>query len=472
MGVMGTSSDRPQRYTFDRVVRLVISGALLVGLIALLRHLSDVLIPFVVAVVLAYLLNPLVEVYQRKVKRRGLAVALTLLTVGLAGVAVASALVPLMVSQVDRFTRDIELLQEDLAAGFSGRAASVTPAPAAVTPAEVVPAGAGSAEPGDAAQGPAPTETRAPEPGAGRSELGWDELWAGWKEYQAAGPDTSREARFALLKQKVEGTYIGDAIDQVPAFLASEEFNQWVMSLVQRVAAGGWTVLTILADTLIGLTVLIIVVIYLVFLLLDFPHYAHAWRESLPPGYREPVLEFTEEFEFVLGRYLRGQALVALLMGILFSIGFTIVGMPMAVPLGLFIGMLNMVPYLQTVGLVPATLLAVMRSVETGSSLVWSLFLMLAVFGVAQLIQDAFINPRVMGKVTGLRPIAILLGVFIWGKLLGFLGLLLAIPLTCMAIAYYRRFVLQHPAAETKLNPQGRGNAGDVGGATSATGNQ
>jgi predicted PurR-regulated permease PerM len=61
-------------------------------------------------------------------------------------------------------------------------------------------------------------------------------------------------------------------------------------------------------------------------------------------------------------------------------------------------------------------------------------------------IQDTQITPRVMGKATGLRPIAILLGVFVWGKLLGFLGLILAIPLTCLGIAYYRRYVLMHEA--------------------------
>jgi predicted PurR-regulated permease PerM len=74
-----------------------------------------------------------------------------------------------------------------------------------------------------------------------------------------------------------------------------------------------------------------------------------------------------------------------------------------------------------------------------------------AVFAVVQVIQDALIVPRIMGNATGLRPVAILLGVFIWGKLLGFMGLLLAIPLTCLGIAYYRRFVLQHELQETQL---------------------
>ena len=71
-----------------------------------------------------------------------------------------------------------------------------------------------------------------------------------------------------------------------------------------------------------------------------------------------------------------------------------------------------------------------------------SLLLVVAVFAVAQLIQDAVLTPRIMGKATGLRPAIMLLGVCIWGQLLGFLGLVLAIPLTCLGLAYYRRVVL------------------------------
>ena len=71
------------------------------------------------------------------------------------------------------------------------------------------------------------------------------------------------------------------------------------------------------------------------------------------------------------------------------------------------------------------------------------LALVLIVFAVVQLIQDAVLTPRILGKSTGLRPLVILLGVCVWGKLLGFLGLVLAIPLTCIGLAYYRKFILE-----------------------------
>jgi predicted PurR-regulated permease PerM len=101
------------------------------------------------------------------------------------------------------------------------------------------------------------------------------------------------------------------------------------------------------------------------------------------------------------------------------------------------------VPYLQAVALIPALLLAAVRALETDGRVWVSMALVLVVFGAAQIVQDIVLTPRIMGRSTGLRPVIIMLSVFVWGKLLGFLGLLLAIPLTCVGLAYYRRFVLR-----------------------------
>jgi len=97
-------------------------------------------------------------------------------------------------------------------------------------------------------------------------------------------------------------------------------------------------------------------------------------------------------------------------------------------------------------------LLAALRAIEGDASFVGSVLLFVLVIGVVQLIQETLIVPRVMGRATGLRPVAILLGVFVWGKLLGPLGVLLAIPLTCLGIAYYRRYILHHSVAATTLS--------------------
>ncbi|MBU0719390.1 MAG: AI-2E family transporter [Planctomycetes bacterium] len=425
----------PERpYTFDRVARLAISAAVVVGVLFLLRFLSDVLIPFVAAVVLAYLLNPLVTAFERRTKRRGLAVALTLVGLAIVGFAATCVVVPLMVLQAGRFRASLETLRTDLAGSVQ----------------------VDVADPGFTSDAPKSPESAQPEDEHADlvepTALGWRELEAGWAAYrEAAEKGVPRPVRLQTLYRGLSGTYLGRMVDQTVAYTESEEFRAALFDAVKRLAVGGWSVLTFVLNVILGITGLIVVLLYLVFLLVDYPTYARNWKAFLPPQYRDAIVDFLDQFNLVLRRYFRGQAAVAIIVGTLFAIGFSAIQLPMAVPLGLFIGLLNMVPYLQMVGLVPALTLAGLRALEQDSSFAISVVLTLAVFAVVQIIQDALIVPRVMGKATGLRPVAVLLGVFIWGKLLGFLGLLLAIPLTCLGIAYYRRYVLLHEAQTTKL---------------------
>jgi len=427
-------SEKP--YNFDRVVRIALSVATLVAVLLLLRHLSDVLIPFAAAIVLAYLINPLVNLFQQKTNNRPLAVAISVGGIGIVGLALLAVFVALTVDQASRFGEDFERLRNDFAASTSVVPASPE---APVTQLD---------------------EQQAEQAPVEKTALGWTETVAAWKQFRGDAEDASRAERFARFRSAVSGTYVGEGLEWGIEYSGSEEFRGLIAQTAKRVAVGGVTVAAFLVHTVLGIAGLIIVLLYLIFLLLDFPEFARSWKTFLPPGYRDPIAGFLTEFDVVLRRYLRGQTVVALLTGVLFAIGFSIIGLPMAVPFGLFVGLLNMVPYLQVVGLVPGVLLAVMRSVQGESSLVLSVMLLLVVFGIVQVIQDALITPRVMGKATGLKPIAIMLGVFIWGKLLGFLGLLLAIPLTCLGIAYYRRFVLldtETAGEEASHRPAARG---------------
>ena len=117
-----------------------------------------------------------------------------------------------------------------------------------------------------------------------------------------------------------------------------------------------------------------------------------------------------------MNRYFRGQALVALCVGILFSIGFLIIDFPLAIGLGLFIGALNMVPYLQIIGFVPTIMLAILKAADTGDNFWIIIASAAAVFIVVQIIQDGYLVPRIMGKITGLNPAIILLSLSIWDR--------------------------------------------------------
>jgi predicted PurR-regulated permease PerM len=127
-------------------------------------------------------------------------------------------------------------------------------------------------------------------------------------------------------------------------------------------------------------------------------------------------------------------------VGVLFSIGFVIIDFPAAIAFGMFIGMLNLVPYLQAVSVLPMALLAMLKAANTGGGF-WPVMLgALAVLMVVQLIQDMFLVPKIMGKRMNLHPAVILLSLSIWGHLLGLLGMIVALPLTTLLLAYLRRY--------------------------------
>ncbi len=400
------------RFTFERVARMTLSVAVLSAIVVLAQYLSDVLIPFAAAVVLAYLLNPLVTLFEHRTRRRGLAVAITLGGLGVLGLAVVAVVVPLMVHQVQRVREDLTKLQRDLTS---------TTAVAPVT---------------------APNEAAAPS--SSKSTIGWTELKEGWRQYRRDAGQRPRGQRLADFRASLSGTYVGNLLEEGIVYSQSDEFRAVLLDFAKKIALGGWSVVTFGINVILGATGLIIVLLYLVFLLLDYPEYARTWPTFLPPQYRQPTVEFISQFDDALRRYFRGQALVSLLTATMVTIGFTVIGLPMAVPFGLFVGLLSMVPYLPAVSLIPGMMLAGLRAIEGDASFLGSVGLTLLVFAVVQVIQDSLVTPRIMGQATGLRPIAILLGVFIWGKLLGFLGLILSIPLTCLAIAYYRRYILLH----------------------------
>ena len=114
----------------------------------------------------------------------------------------------------------------------------------------------------------------------------------------------------------------------------------------------------------------------------------------------------------------------------------------MPIGLGCLIGVISFVPYLQVVGMVPAALLALLKAAESGENFWWLLCLVLIVYLVVQVLQDTIFTPRIMGKIMGLPPAIILLSLSVWGYVLGIVGLIIALPVTTLAISYYRRYVV------------------------------
>lgn len=195
------------------------------------------------------------------------------------------------------------------------------------------------------------------------------------------------------------------------------------------------------ANIVISIVASLITLMYMFFILLDYEYLTNNWVKIFPKKNRPFWQSIMRDVERELNNYIRGQSLVALSMGILFCIGFTIIDFPMAIGLGILIGIMDLVPYLHTFALIPTAFLALLKAADTGQNFWIILFSAVAVFIVVQILIDMVITPRIMGKAMGLNPAILLLSLSVWGALLGFIGLIIALPLTTLLIAYYQRYV-------------------------------
>lgn len=353
-------------FTFDRVVRIIITIVCIAGAIWVIKLLKSVLLPFLIAWVIAYMLEPIVQ-YNKQLLRahkRILPVVMTLFETLLICFAIGIFVVPSVMEESQQVAESIA-------------------------------------------------------------------------SYAREGHD------IRFLPPSLH-RFLTDNIDFNR--IASELTQQDIRSIIDTLGnfiVGGYNIV-------MSIVTWFLVLLYVVFIMLDYERLGEGFKRIIVPKYRTVVFRIFNDVKDSMNRYFRGQALVAFLVGILFSIGFLIIGLPMAVVMGLFIGILNLVPYLQLISLIPTTLLCLVTSVNDGVDF-WSIWLAsMAVYIVVQCIQDLYLTPRIMGKAMGLNPALILLSLSVWGTLLGFIGLIIALPLTTLLIAYLRMYVDSRPDGGTK----------------------
>ncbi len=219
--------------------------------------------------------------------------------------------------------------------------------------------------------------------------------------------------------------------------LANPELTTSIKELLPKL--GNWITggLSWMSELMVGF----IGFMYLVFLMIDMPNIRAKYSRYVPRKIRPQVVAIMGDIDRNMNAYFRGQAMVAGCVGVLFAVGFTITGMPMGIAMGLIIGLLNMVPYMQALGIPPCIVLCLLQSAQTGQPVWLTLLMMTIVFIVVQSIQDLFLTPKIMGDVTGMSPAAILLSLSIWGAICGVIGMIIALPLTTLIISYYDRYV-------------------------------
>ena len=246
-------------------------------------------------------------------------------------------------------------------------------------------------------------------------------------------------------QEKIKKTLDGLNLESM---LSYPEVRDAMKSIAPKV--GGW--ITGGLSWLAELVVIFIGLMYLIFLMIDFPKIRANWSSYVPEKYRDKARTLLRDVDHNMNAYFRGQGLVALIVGILFAIGFCIIGMPMGIAMGLIIGVLNLVPYMQALGIPPCILLCLVQSAQTGRPVWVTLLCMALVFVVVQTLQDMLLTPKIMGKVTGMGPAAILLSLSIWGAIFGVIGMILALPLTTLGISYYKHYIAKStvPTGQTE----------------------
>jgi len=350
-----------QPYTFDRVVRIIITCVIIIGIIWLINILKGVLLPFCVACLVAYLFEPFVQFNRRllRLKGRVVAIFITLFEATFLFGILCYVLVPMIMSEMQHMGHLLKVYSN--------------------------------------------TELEIP---------------------------FMPEGVHSFIKKYVDFEY-----------LASLMRREDQIKMLENVLSSTWSVVTSGISMIIGLLSWFIVFLYVIFIMLDYEKLALMGRHLVPPMYRRTVFRIGRDIQRSMNHYFRGQALVAFCVGVLFSIGFLIIDMPLAIVLGMFIGLLNMVPYLQLISIIPTTILCLVCSVDSGVNF-WVIFWeCMAVYAIVQAIQDLYLTPKIMGKAMGLNPAIILLSLSVWGCLLGFLGLIIALPLTTLLLAYYDEYI-------------------------------
>lgn len=352
--------DKP--FTFDRVMRILFSVLTIGGVIYLIALLRNALLPFLIAWLLAYLMQPFVKFFQYKLKLKSRIVSIVavLASATLILTVLFWLVVPSVAQEADK---TLELM-------------------------------------------------RTHNPGAGHIPL----IPQSWLDYLEANVD----------------------VTQLMDLMSKEN----ILNAIKQLTPKMWSILSNTFSILFSITIIFVILLYFIFILLDYEKIANGWSHLIPTRYRPFVKGLADDVEVSMNRYFRGQSLIALCVGILLAVGFKIIGFPLGIALGLFIGVLNLIPYLQAIGIIPILLLSLIKSAETGDNF-WLIFgLALLVLLIVQCIQDLYLTPRIMGKAMGLNPAIILLSLSIWGTLLGFIGLIIALPLTTLCLSYYKRFIL------------------------------
>ena len=353
-----------REFTFDRIARMFVLTIIVLLILWGVRAIWDVLLPFLLAGIFAYVVMPLVRFFQYtlRLRSRGLSVILTL---GVIGALIYLAIIYVVPSVKEEVEKTLQMISS-----YSGGQDLIS----MLLPRSV-------------------------------------------RDYFTSNRTWGNLSRNLSIDKVIENTKL--ILDQVGGIINS------------TLSVFSWGFVFLMG------------VVYFIFILLDFENLGRGIISLFPVSLRPMMRTVFSDLDRYMNSYFRGQALVALSVGVLLSIGFNIIGLPMATAMGIFIGLLNFIPYMQALGIVPLGLAGLLMAAQNGENVFVCLLLAYGVLLIVQIIQDMILVPRIMGHTMGMRPSLILLVLTIWGSLLGFFGMLIALPATMFLYSFYKRYILE-----------------------------
>ena len=353
-----------REFTFDRIARMFVLTIIVLLILWGVRAICDVLLPFLLAGIFAYVVMPLVRFFQYtlRLRSRGLSVILTL---GVIGALIYLAIIYVVPSVKEEVEKTLQMISS-----YSGGQDLIS----MLLPRSV-------------------------------------------RDYFTSNRTWGNLSRNLSIDKVIENTKL--ILDQVGGIINS------------TLSVFSWGFVFLMG------------IVYFIFILLDFENLGRGIISLFPVSLRPMMRTVFSDLDRYMNSYFRGQALVALSVGVLLSIGFNIIGLPMATAMGIFIGLLNFIPYMQALGIVPLGLAGLLMAAQNGENVFVCLLIAYGVLLIVQIIQDMILVPRIMGHTMGMRPSLILLVLTIWGYLLGFFGMLIALPATMFLYSFYKRYILE-----------------------------
>lgn len=345
-------------YTFDRVVRLIIGCLIFFAIVWLLNLLKDVLLPFCVACLIAYLFEPFVQFNRSLLKLKGriAAIFVTLFEAVLFFGILVYFCVPSIIQEMHQMAR---LLSE-----YANSDVSIKYLPPEV---------------------------------------------------------------HDILKQNIDFEH-----------LARTLMRQDIKSIIDK----SMTVIHGGVNVVLGVVAWLIVLVYVIFIMLDYDKIMRGFKLLVPPRFRPITYKIGNDIKTSMNHYFRGQALIACFVAVIYCVGFSLCGLPLAIVLGLGTAVLFMIPYCQYLSIIPVTILCLMRAADGEVDFWTQWWECMGVFIAVQIVADLILTPRIMGKAMGLNPAIILLSLSIWGSLFGLIGMIIALPLTTLLLSYYEQYVI------------------------------